>query len=359
MSSALLIYGVTFFFKALTSISFFEEVSHALMGKWKTGSTAKIYAATILVSFACSLPGSPVMAYATSINCLRPLYAARSLNPLNLSLIVALAMGTSLMWPWSNKTLILAGAAHASSTDIWVLCLPMQIGAAMATILTAIVASLRDGGSASSAFPCTWQKTRIVRNSKVIPVGTLLLAALFAFVIARSPWAWLAAILLAIVISVVHARNGRAIDWDTLKAIVPGPSVLVQTLSIGAYISIMESLAIEADLAAWLPTFLLDPVRLAWFFGIVMAVVGFALPYQLVYIMLAITLALPGTAPASLLCVPFIPMLNSTVSPSVPSTAIIDRELGVPPLTHTKRNGAVICIVQLAVMAIGWVFLQQ
>ena len=359
--TASLLFSLTWLILLASGEGFFDRLAFRLIQSFSKRDILYkrvIPFVTAALGILLGLTGSPAVVYTASIACLLPVYRRNGLEDSDLTLLVALAMGTSLAWPWSNKTLIIAAMANVPPVDLWMACLPMQCFGA--GLLVAFCAAkmrkipktelLRMGESPAQVG----QQLPRARDALLIVLllfSMLMVVLKFKF----SSFAIIACCL--VVMAVDRLCGGGGPEGERWIAIKEAARPLIQTIIIGSFIGITQSIIVaNPDLAGLISGFARgDAVLAAWVIGALLSFLLVLVPYQIIYVIIpALLVGAGATVDPIALCVPFVLMYSSTVSPSVPSTTLFDSFLNAPPLSHLKKNAPIVCSVHFVVVAIGF-----
>lgn len=366
--TALTMYALLALFGSLQTYGFLGQVS-----RWaaRKNGGAGLYLHTAVFSLAMGLSGSPAATYTSSISSILPAFHRAGIDPLDLGLVVALSVGISLAWPWSAKTLTLCGVAQADPLQAWLLCLPMQAAGLACLVATCVMLDKRDASKATDVFDGTSKKLdetlpdRIGTMKTVVAAGCILGTAVIA--VLGVPFGWAAIWLLSVAIPFGERRESQTHDGtiparrslrqrlehlpERLRPALPAPNASLTALTVGSFSAVAQVMLQNGG--ASLLQFV--PVDVApWALAFLLAVFGPMLPYQVVYAIVPVLLAM-GCEPAQTVA-PLMAMFSSTVSPSVPSTALVDASLGTAVLSHPTRNAPKVCLVHVLSLAAGLLF---
>lgn len=314
-------------------------------------SAARLCGSALFTGIFISLCGSPTITYLVLIGAFLPHFERVGADKRLLGLSAAFAMGVGTAWPWNSKMLLLSQIAGTDGAGMYARIAPLQVVCAGLCVICLV-------------FVCRKDKIRLWIEKEQSGIGRgrmwfymgIFLGSAAVLMLLQEHAVPLLAVGCAVLIGLMVRRRA---DCRTCLLRIGRRSILLalNMAAIGVFNHVLEGSGMLAALTGAVAA-LLPESLIAWLpslFAMLSCVVLILLPYQSLYSLLPVFIALAAAhgIGAEDVILPFVISLPSTVLPSVPSTFVIDEMLEQPTRTHFRYAWAPVSAVHVVLITIG------
>ena len=253
MNTAILLFFSVIFFSIMSEVGVFDLIVEGLVKK-AGASIVAITGVTALVAIIAHLDGATATTVLITIPAMWPIYQRLGIRPHVLLCITSAAMGFMNLVPWGGPTARVATILKMDATVLWHMLIPIQVVAAVLTVLLAVALGIAEqrriaaaGGSAKLAQTpgvAASQATKEVnpRHKKMLLVNSLLtLLVILILVFNLMPHAHIVFMLAVCLALVINYRTLKEQD-TSIKTHAPAAFIIgAVIIAAGAMVGVLDA----------------------------------------------------------------------------------------------------------------------